>query len=116
MKILVTAGNTAVPIDRVRVITNRAEYEADSLVITAGAWNNQLLPFLQHLAVPERQVLAWLQPEKPDYFTPERFPVFNLLVDEGRVDTANGPTPIGGRMTHNIHRPHRRVGPRQLVK
>jgi sarcosine oxidase len=70
--------------DRVRVITNRAEYEADSLVITAGAWNNQLLPFLQHLAVPERQVLAWLQPEKPDYFTPERFPVFNLLVDEGR--------------------------------
>jgi sarcosine oxidase len=29
-------------------------------------------------------VLAWLQPERPHDFTPERFPVFNLLVDEGR--------------------------------
>jgi sarcosine oxidase len=70
--------------DRVRVITNRAEYEADRLVITAGAWDSRLLPFLRGLAVPERQVLAWLQPERPELFTPERFPVFNLLADEGR--------------------------------
>ena len=70
--------------DGVRVITTRAEYEADSLVITAGAWNSQLLPMLDGLAVPERQVLAWLQPEKPKHFKPKNFPVFNLLVDEGR--------------------------------
>jgi len=68
----------------VRVITDRAEYEADSLVITGGAWNSHLLPFLQGYAVPERQVLAWLQPERPELFTPARFPVFNLLVPEGR--------------------------------
>jgi hypothetical protein len=36
------------------------------------------------LALPERQVLAWLQPDAPGLFTPERFPVFNLLVPEGR--------------------------------
>ncbi len=53
-------------------------------MITGGAWTGQFLPFLQGLAVPERQVLAWLQPERPEYFTPERFPVFNLLVPEGR--------------------------------
>jgi sarcosine oxidase len=70
--------------DGVRVVTNRAEYEADSLVITGGAWNSRLLPFLRGYAVPERQVLAWLQPERPELFTPERFPVFNLLVPEGR--------------------------------
>ncbi|HEX6305892.1 MAG TPA: N-methyl-L-tryptophan oxidase, partial [Anaerolineales bacterium] len=70
--------------DGVRVVTDRAEYSADSLVITAGSWDAHLLPFLNGLAVPERQVLAWLQPEKPEYFTPERFPVFNVLVDEGR--------------------------------
>lgn len=70
--------------DRVRVITNRAVYEADRLVITAGSWNYKILPFLNGLAVPERQVLAWLQPDRPEYFTPERFPVFNLLVPEGR--------------------------------
>ena len=33
---------------------------------------------------PERQVLAWLQPIRPEYFRPSTFPVFNLLVDEGR--------------------------------
>jgi hypothetical protein len=53
-------------------------------VITAGSWDSTLLPFLNGLAVPERQVLAWLQPERPELFTPEIFPVFNLLVDEGR--------------------------------
>jgi len=70
--------------DGVRVVTDRAEYSADSLVVTAGSWEASLLPFLNGLAVPERQVLAWLQPEKPEYFTPERFPVFNALVEEGR--------------------------------
>jgi sarcosine oxidase len=68
----------------VRVTTERDVYEADRLVITAGAWNHTLLSFLRGLIEPERQVLAWLQPARPEYFVPERFPVFNLLVDEGR--------------------------------
>jgi sarcosine oxidase len=70
--------------DGVRVRTDRGEYEADRLVITAGAWNDRLLPFMNGLAVPERQVLAWLQPDRPEIFQPSCFPVFNLLVDEGR--------------------------------
>lgn len=70
--------------DGVRVVSDRAEYYADRLVITAGSWDSTLLPFLNGLAIPERQVLAWLQPERPELFTPEIFPVFNLLVDEGR--------------------------------
>ncbi|MEZ4727910.1 MAG: N-methyl-L-tryptophan oxidase [Caldilineaceae bacterium] len=36
----------------VRVHTERAIYEADSLVITAGAWNDSMLGFLRDLAVP----------------------------------------------------------------
>jgi sarcosine oxidase len=70
--------------DGVRVTTTRDTYEADTLVVTAGSWNSKLLDFLQGLAVPERQVLAWLQPERPELFRPEIFPVFNLLVEEGR--------------------------------
>jgi sarcosine oxidase len=70
--------------DGVRVRSDRATYEADKLVITAGAWAGQLVESLAGLAVPERQVLAWLQPTRPEWFTPERFPVFNLVVDEGR--------------------------------
>jgi sarcosine oxidase len=70
--------------DRVKVVTDRAVYEADRLVITAGAWIGALVPRLRRLAVPERQVLAWLQPTAPELFTPDRFPVFNLEVEEGR--------------------------------
>ena len=68
----------------VRVRTDRGSYEADKLVVTAGAWDGELIDVLDGLAVPERQVLAWLQPTRPERFRPENFPVFNLLVDEGR--------------------------------
>ncbi len=68
----------------VRVRTDRATYAAGSLVITAGAWTQSLMPELKGLATPERQALAWFQPLKPRLFEPERFPVFNLVVEEGR--------------------------------
>jgi sarcosine oxidase len=70
--------------DGVRVFTDRADYEADSLVFTGGAWSYDILPFLRGLALPERQVLAWLGTERPTLFQPNTFPVFNVLVDEGR--------------------------------
>ncbi len=68
----------------VRVRTDRGLYEADKLVVSAGAWNGQLLDVVDGLAVAERQVLAWLQPTRPEYFRRESFPVFNVLVEEGR--------------------------------
>lgn len=60
----------------VRVETEKGEYEADHLVITAGAWAPELLPELAGKAVPERQVVGWFQPEEPARYTPENFPVF----------------------------------------
>ncbi len=68
----------------VRVRTERGVYEADKLVITAGAWLSKLVGPMADVAVPERQVLAWFQPLKQELFMPDRFPVFNLLVEEGR--------------------------------
>jgi sarcosine oxidase len=68
----------------VRVRTDRAVYAADKLVIAAGAWVPKLAAPLARVAVPERQVLGWFQPLHPELFGPERFPVFNLLVEEGR--------------------------------
>ncbi len=69
---------------RAWVRTSRGRYEAGRLLICAGPWAYQLVPELAGLAVPERQVLAWLQPTRPDYFRPAAFPVFNLEVEEGR--------------------------------
>ena len=68
----------------VRVFTDRGEYIAERLVITAGAWTAGMIPILEDLAVPERQVLAWLQPIDGSLYTPEVFPVFNAYFDEGR--------------------------------
>jgi sarcosine oxidase len=69
---------------RAWVRTARARYEAGRLVVCAGPWAAKLVPELAGLAVPERQVLAWLQPARPDWFRPDVFPVFNLEVEEGR--------------------------------
>ena len=68
----------------VRVFTDRGEYTAERLVITAGAWTSGMVPILDDLAVPERQVLAWLQPIDGSLYTPEVFPVFKAYFDEGR--------------------------------
>ena len=66
------------------VATERGRYEAARLVLAAGPWMADLAPALEGLAVPERQVLAWLRPRRPELFGPGRFPVFNLEVEEGR--------------------------------
>ena len=65
------------------VETESGSEQADRLVICAGAWARGLVPSLDRLAVPERQVLAWLQPGRPELFAPEAFPVFVLDVEEG---------------------------------
>jgi sarcosine oxidase len=67
----------------VRVHTTRGEYMANRLVVTAGAWSSKVLAPLNDHTTPERQVLGWFQPVRPDHFTLGRLPVFNLTVDEG---------------------------------
>jgi sarcosine oxidase len=69
---------------KVWVRTTKGSHEAGRLVICAGSWAGKLVPAVQGLAVPERQVLAWLQPARPEWFLPSVFPVFNLEVEEGR--------------------------------
>jgi sarcosine oxidase len=69
--------------DGVRVKTDRREYEASRLVLTAGPWTANMVDRLSGYAVPERQALGWFHPRRPELFQLGRFPVFNLSVDEG---------------------------------
>jgi sarcosine oxidase len=69
--------------DGVQVRTDRSTYQAGQLVIAAGAWVGGLVPELNGLAVPERQVLGWFQPSRPEWFTPSAFPVFNMEGEKG---------------------------------
>ncbi len=67
----------------VQLRTSRGSYTAAKLVITAGPWAAKLLPILAEVAVPERQVMIWTHPLRPDYFRVGAFPVFNLQGPEG---------------------------------
>jgi sarcosine oxidase len=60
-------------IEGVIVTTDIGDYEAERLVLTAGAWMHEIagLP-----VVAERQVLAWLETSRPELFRPDAFPVF----------------------------------------
>lgn len=66
----------------VRVTTERGTVEADRLVLSAGAWSQEVARLPAGLVVAERQVLVWLEPVRPELFELGRFPVFNLHVDE----------------------------------
>jgi sarcosine oxidase len=69
--------------DHVEVRTAQGTYRAGRLIITAGAWASRLVPALARLAIPERQVLIWTQPLRPEYFRLGAFPVFNMRTPEG---------------------------------
>jgi sarcosine oxidase len=68
----------------VRVRTSHGTYEASRLVVTAGPWAATLVAALGPVAIPERQVLLWAHPMRPDHFRLGAFPVFNLEAAEGR--------------------------------
>lgn len=68
----------------VTVFTDRGQYTARRLVLTAGSWMPDIMPELQSVVVVERQVIGWFSVEHPDpdCCTPSgKFPVF-LLQDE----------------------------------
>ena len=58
--------------------TDRGRYTADQVIVTAGAWSQFVLPDLERLAIPERQVVGWFDSLDPSRFSAEQFPVFIL--------------------------------------
>ena len=66
------------------VHTDKDTYTARNLIITAGAWAGKVVPAIAAHARPERQVLGWFAPHRPELFQPATFPVFGVEVPEGR--------------------------------
>lgn len=69
--------------DGVTVTTDRGSYDADRLVVTAGAWAGRLLPELSDLFRVEREVAGWFQPSEPAAFAPEAMPAFTMASEVG---------------------------------
>ena len=67
----------------VAVTTDQGHYEAEHLIVCAGAWLPGLIPQLAARTKVFRQVLFWFQPDGPqDIFTPDRMPVYIRVPDE----------------------------------
>lgn len=70
--------------DRVRVTTDRATYEAASLVISAGAWFAQVAPGAAMPVRVTRKVMFWMKPSSaPDSFNPDVFPIYLWETPQG---------------------------------
>jgi sarcosine oxidase len=69
--------------DGIVVRTSRGTYQAQRLVLTAGAWTHRLVTQYKGTLQPERQVMIWMQPRVPAHFQVGAFPVFNMAVEEG---------------------------------
>jgi sarcosine oxidase len=69
--------------ESIEVRTESGVDRATALVIAAGAWAAKLVPAIADLARPERQVVGWFRPRRPELFEAERFPVFDILFEEG---------------------------------
>jgi sarcosine oxidase len=69
--------------DSVIVRTETSTYSASRLILSAGAWASKLMPSLSKVLQPERQVLIWTRPLRPDIFQVGAFPIFNLQSPEG---------------------------------
>src|SRR6266480_539726 len=97
----------------VTVRTELGSYRAERLVITAGPWIGQAVPVLARLAVPERQVLIWTQPLRPEYFALGAFPIFYMEAEEGRFYgfPVHG---VPGFKLGKYHHRHEEANPNQL--
>jgi sarcosine oxidase len=68
----------------VRVETTSGAYEAERLVVSAGAWAPKLLADLGLPLEVTRQILFWFDPEGGiEPFLPERFPIFIWEPEDG---------------------------------
>jgi sarcosine oxidase len=97
--------------DGVKVVTNRGAYSARRLVITAGPWAASLIPSFAGSVTPERQVLLWAQPVRPELFRLGAFPVFNL---EASADARFYGSPIHsvpGFKIGKYHHRHQKADP-----
>jgi sarcosine oxidase len=70
----------------VRVETERGSYEAERLVVSAGAWAGELLAGLGLPLEVTRQILFWFRPEGGvEPYAPERVPIWIYEPDDGNM-------------------------------
>jgi sarcosine oxidase len=73
----------------ITVKTDRATYQANRLVVTAGAWTQLLVEEMEETLTPWRVIVGGFQPTDRAQFTPDVFPVFSI--EDGSQGFYGGP-------------------------
>ena len=60
----------------ISITTTKTTYSVQKVVVSAGAWNTQLLRDLALPLVVKRRTLSWLKTENDEFFRPGNFPIF----------------------------------------
>src|SRR4051794_22122680 len=65
-------------IDNIEITTSKEKYTVSKVIVSAGAWLNELLPELQLPLTVTRQVLFWFKCREKDQqkYLPENFPIY----------------------------------------
>lgn len=98
--------------ENIQIKTNKSEYFASKVILTAGSWiNNFTSPEVGKLFKIYRQVLYWFEVKDKAYFSPDRFPVFIWKFSSELGESIYGFPAIHGASggvkiaTHNVHTP-----------
>jgi sarcosine oxidase len=67
------------------VSTAEGRYEADALIVTAGAWSARMLQQLNLPLAIQRKVQFWIEVKEPGLYAPERFPIFITDSEFGQI-------------------------------
>ena len=73
--------------NEVEIVSNKEKYTATKLIVSAGAWLNELFPDLQLPLRVARQVLFWFKSTSEDSkkFLPENFPVYIWQCEKEKI-------------------------------
>lgn len=69
--------------DGVRIFLDAGTIEAGTAIVAAGPWVKSLLPDLPTDLQVTRQAVLWVEPQMPEMFLPEHFPVFMIETAQG---------------------------------
>lgn len=86
---------------------NGIVWQADHVLIAAGAWTPTLLPLLQEVMWATAQTVMHFKPLNPSHFTPPQFPVWGA--DIAKTGWYGFPTNADGLVKVANHGPGRRV-------
>lgn len=98
--------------DKIRITSDAGVYEVRRLIVSAGAWLNQLLPDLQLPLAVERQVLYWFRSEEVSRFAPGRMPIYIWEYHGGKM--FYGIPDIGTGIKMALHHSGRSILPDEL--